>query len=177
MFKKNFGLKILTVSGSSRKDSTNVRLLEALPVLFPEQEIQRFDQLDELPLFTAQAQEAIVPTVVEHWKQALNQADALVISTPEYLYNLPALLKNALEWITESGELFEKRVLALSFGPHPPRGEKALQSLIWSLQALKTNIVVQLPLYVNETPFDENNQLLESDSTNLLREAFSLLTQ
>ena len=54
---------------------------------------------------------------------------------------MPALIKNALEWITSSGELVGKKVLAITFTPNEPRGDKAMQSLLWSLQALDANIV------------------------------------
>ena len=112
---------------------------------------------------------------VAEWKKALNHSDAVIICTPEYIHNLPALLKNALEWITKSGELVGKKVLALTFSPNPPRGEKAMQSLIWSLQALDARIVAQLPLYQNEMEFDEEGNLVENMQVEMLREAINLL--
>ena len=169
-------MKILTISGSARTNANNSKLLDALPVLFPQYQISRYEKLDQLPLFTADAQEKPDPPIVEDWKSALNDCDAVIISTPEYLHNLPALLKNAFEWITTSGELADKKVLAISFSPHPPRGEKAMQSLLWSLQALKANVVAQLPLYQNEVFFDEQNRLVENESMEMIREAFSLLS-
>ena len=169
-------MKILTVSGSERADSANRKLLNALPVLHSNYEFTHFDQLHTLPLFTANIQDAApFPEGVINWKKAISASDALVICTPEYIHNLPALLKNALEWITASGELANKKVLPITFTPAPPRGAKAMQSLLWSLQALDASIVAQLPLYQNRVRFGEDYSLLECESLELLREGIGLL--
>jgi len=169
-------MKILTISGSVRTDSANVRLLEGLPFLFPELEFIRYKKLDQLPLFTANAQQQPDPAEVLLWKNAIKDSDAMIICTPVYIYNLPALLKNCLEWVTASGELMHKKVLPITFTPNPPRGEKAMQSLVWSLQALDTQIVAQLPMYQNEIEFDDNNRLVDDEHLEILKEAIKLLT-
>lgn len=167
-------MKILTISGSAGQASSNIKLLEACPILFPEHSFTRYSKLHELPLFHVDLQNT-TPPIVADWKAALASSDAVIISTPVYLFNIPALLKNALEWVTVSGELLDKKVLAITFTPHPPRGEKAMQSLLWSLQGLKANVVVQLPLYQNELLFDENNELVDNEGVEMLREAVRLL--
>jgi chromate reductase len=35
---------------------------------------------------------------VQHFKEALGSADAILISTPEYNASIPGVLKNALDW-------------------------------------------------------------------------------
>ncbi len=110
------------------------------------------------------------------WRKTLIASDAVIICTPEYIHNLPALIKNALEWVTSSGELAHKPVLALTFTPHPPRGEKAMQSLLWSLQALNARIVGQLDLYQTEIRFEGKAVVMEEDMLELVKEAVQLLT-
>ena len=46
-------MTILTISGSSRPNSVNSRLLKVLPFLFPEHHFQ-FYAIDALPLFKAE---------------------------------------------------------------------------------------------------------------------------
>ena len=169
--------KILTFSGSARKNSSNVKLLEALPFLFPQHHIYRFEKLHLLPVFTEIIDETSYPEIVMEWRKTVDAADALIISTPEYIFNLPAMIKNALEWLTASGELVQKKVLPITFLPHAPRGQKAMQSLLWSLQALDTQIITQLPLYQNEMEFDENGKLIENESVEILKEAIQLLVK
>jgi len=169
-------MKILTISGSTRSASANTQLLAALPSLAPNHSFERYAKLDQLPIFKAESDQHPWDTAVLDWRKTVAKADALIISIPEYLHNMPALIKNGLEWLSTSGELAQKRVLAITFTPHEPRGEKAMQSLLWTLQALNANVVVSLPLYQNEMEFDSNENLIENESVEMLREAIQMLT-
>jgi len=168
-------MKIVTISGSTRSNSTNTRLLTSLPTLFPNHSFQHYPQINQLPLFQADADKYPWHPTILAWRAAITKADAVIISIPEYIYNMPALIKNALEWVTSSGELAQKRVLAITFTPHEPRGEKAMQSLLWSLQALNANVVVSLPLYQNEIEFKTKNTFIENEAVEMLSEAIKLL--
>ena len=142
-------MKILLISGSSRPDSQNVRLLNGLPERFRKHKFQLFD-ISELPLFIDKGDGIDYPKVAVEWRRAVEVAGLMVICTPEYIHNMPAALKNALEWITQSGELAFKKVLPITYTPSPPRGEKAMQSLLWSLKALDAKIIGQLDLYQSD---------------------------
>ena len=168
--------KILTISGSARKGSTNAQLLDALPIIFSQYQFHRFEKLHLLPIFTEIVDENSYPEIVMEWRNAVKEADAVIVSTPEYIFNLPAIIKNALEWLTASGEMHQKKVLPITYLPQEPRGEKAMQSLLWSLQAMDTQIVTQLPLYQTEIEFDENGKLVENECVEILKEAIQLLT-
>ena len=167
--------KILIISGSARADSTNAKLLNAIPFLFPKHEFSKFKNLHSLPIFTEIIDQTSYPEIVLEWRTAIEKSDAVIISTPEYIFNLPAIIKNALEWLTASGELVEKKVLPITFMPSAPRGAKAMQSLIWSLQGLNAQIVTQLPLYQDEVGFDKNGKLVDNENLEILKEAIRLL--
>lgn len=166
-------MKILTISGSSSKHSSNAQLLKALATLRPASLFQYHPV--ELPLFCADVDNAPYPENVIAFKKALTNADAVIISTPEYIHNIPAILKNALEWVTSTGELQAKPVLAITYTPYPPRGEKAMQSLLWSLQALDARVVGQLPLYQTEIKVVNGKLVGEEDALEMVREAIGLL--
>lgn len=138
--------KILTISGSSRKDSSNVNLLLALSSIDSNTYIF-YDALHRIPLFAAEDDCHPWSKEVLAWRKAIKDADAVIISTPEYIFNLPAQIKSALEWIASSGELVGKPTLALTYTPNAPRGKRAMQSLLWSLEALDARIVAQVDLY------------------------------
>ena len=140
-------MQILTVSGSSSQVSTNTAFLKVLPKFFSDKEFIHFENLIRLPLYTIERDTNPLPDVVLGWRKAVGGADAIIFSTPEYIFNLPAVLKNALEWLSKSGELVGKPVLAITYLPNEPRGEKAMTSLTWSLKALDSKIVATLPLY------------------------------
>ncbi len=166
---------IQTISGSSRANSSNIRLLEALPALFPQHQFERLQLLEELPLFRADLDRHPWPPAVLTWREALKRSDALIICTPEYLHNLPALLKNAFEWLASSGELVGKAVLPITFTPHSPRGTNTMQALTWSLQALDAKIIAQLPLYQNELTINQAGKLEKGEAVELLQAAIELL--
>ena len=167
--------QILTLSGSSRAQSSNSQLLEVLPLLFPEKSFGRYNELSQLPLFQAEQDHHPWHAEVLHWRAAIAKADGIIIATPAYLFNLPAILKNGLEWLTTSGELLQKPVLAITLTPHPPRGEKAMKSLLWSLQALEARVVGQLPLYLSEMKIEEGGLEIGEEIKEMLGEAIQLL--
>ncbi|MEL6657748.1 MAG: NADPH-dependent FMN reductase [Bacteroidota bacterium] len=166
--------KILCISGSVRPESSNQRLLDCLGSVFPAYNWVYFD-LSELPPFLPTVDRAPWPPAVDAWRQEVADCDAVLLTTPEYLHNLPALVKNALEWLTTSGELQQKPVLPITFTPHPPRGERAMQSLLWSLQALEARVVVQLPLYQNEIVEDQGVYRLGNELEEIIAESLKLL--
>lgn len=167
---------ILAISGSASSDSSNTQLLETLRSEFADSyDIRVLDGLWLLPLYTPQAEQAGIPEQVQQLRQAASDADAVIICTPEYLHNIPAVLKNALEWMTTSGELHEKPVLPITFTPAPARGEHAMRSLLQSLKASKAKVVAELLLYRTELPVENGKIALDDDHRSLLSEALSLL--
>lgn len=90
--------RVLGVAGSLRRGSFNLALLESAAALAgPRIEIVPFD-LEGIPMFDADVEKAGDPEPVVRWKQAIADADGLLISTPEYQRGVPGVLKNALDW-------------------------------------------------------------------------------
>jgi chromate reductase len=167
---------LLAISGSASKESSNTELLGAIERAFANRyHIDVYDGLWELPLFTPEQESDGVPVAVRKLRDAVRTADAVIISTPEYLHNIPAVLKNALEWMTTSGELANKSVLPITFCPAPPRGEYAMLSLLQSLKASKAAIVAELPMYRTDLSLQDGIIQLNETQLELLNEALGLL--
>lgn len=167
-------MKILTISGSAQKDSSNTSLLKSMPAIAPQHAFNHFDNLSLLPLFTPE-RENDLPDMVLILKKSIVESDMVVICTPEYLHNIPAVLKNALEWVKSTGELYDKKVLPITYTPNPPRGAQAMQSLIWSLQALNATIVAELFLYKTELNIPENGCLPKGAAVENLKAIFDFI--
>jgi chromate reductase len=91
-------MRILGLAGSLRRDSHNRRLLTAAGTQLPAGvELVTFDQLGAIPPFNEDEERTPPPPVVA-FKQAIADADALLISTPEYNSSIPGVLKNAIDW-------------------------------------------------------------------------------
>ena len=101
----NNPIKVLGISGSLRKDSYNTALLRAAAELMPPGMTLDIFNLSHLPMFN-QDFENPFPEAVVGLRTKLAQADALLISTPEYNASVSGTLKNALDWMSRS--------------PHPP---------------------------------------------------------
>ncbi len=109
--------KVLTISGSLRADSSNSVLLRAAELVAPQGvTVLHYTALAAIPAFSPDLDEegAVPPAPVAHWRAALAQADAVLISSPEYAHGIPGALKNALDWVVGSGELVNKPVGVLS---------------------------------------------------------------
>lgn len=165
---------ILTISGSSRKDSSNVKLLQALSIL-DDNKYKHFDELHLIPLFAAEDDCHPWPDKVMTWRKAIKAADAVIVSTPEYIFNLPAQIKSALEWIASSGELVGKPTLAMTYTPNEPRGERAMQSLLWSLEALDARVVAQVAVYQDQIKIIDGKITGDKEIIEMLSEVLRML--
>ncbi|MEH2057603.1 MAG: NAD(P)H-dependent oxidoreductase [Nostoc sp.] len=94
-----------------------------------------------MPHFTPELDGDTLPTSVRDWRAVLEKYDGVIISTPEYAYGMPGVLKNALDWIVSSGELVGKPVATISASPSELGGSKAHASLVLTLTALAANLV------------------------------------
>ena len=116
-------LRILGISGSARKNSFNTALLEAAKELVPPGvALETFD-VSSLPLFN-QDLEAEPPRIVSEFKEEIREADAILFSTPEHNYSVPALLKNAIEWgdRPETDNSWDGKPAAMMSASTGPRG-------------------------------------------------------
>lgn len=92
-------MKILGIAGSLRRASYNRALVEAARDVAPAgMRIEPFD-LDDIPLYNADFDlDGLRPAEVDVLKQAVTEADGLLIATPEYNHSVPGVLQNAIDW-------------------------------------------------------------------------------
>lgn len=92
-------LVVCGFAGSLRSGSYNRSLLRAARELAPEGvEVKIFDRMEEIPLYNADVEAEGDPDAVSDLKRAIDEADALLIATPEYNHGVPAVTKNAVDW-------------------------------------------------------------------------------
>jgi chromate reductase len=96
-------VRVLGISGSLRRGSYNTRLLRAAArTLPPAAELELYDAeaLWAIPPYSEDAEALGEPETVSRLKRAIADADAVLISTPEYNASIPGQLKNALDWVS-----------------------------------------------------------------------------
>jgi len=132
-------VQILAISGSLRADSTNTALLNAASALVPQSvKLTVYDGLGNLPHFNPDLDNQPPPTAVAQFRSQLLKSCGVIISAPEYAHGVPGVLKNALDWLVSSGELYEKPVALFSA---TPRGTYARQSLLETLTVMTARII------------------------------------
>ncbi|HEX5608702.1 MAG TPA: NADPH-dependent FMN reductase [Solirubrobacterales bacterium] len=92
-------MRVLGISGSLRRDSYNSALLRAAAERLPARaELVEFERLREIPPYDADTELDGTPEAVAELREAMREADAVLIATPEYNHSIPGVLKNALDW-------------------------------------------------------------------------------
>jgi chromate reductase len=92
-------MRVLGITGSLRRDSYNHALLRAAAERLPAgAELVEFEGLREIPPYDSDLEEQETPASVEALRQAMREADAVLVATPEYNHSIPGVLKNALDW-------------------------------------------------------------------------------
>lgn len=124
-------VKIIGFTGSLRKGSYNKAALRAAQALMPEGSELELVDLAGIPFLNEDVEAAGIPQPVEAFKQKLAEADGLLISTPEYNYSIPPVLKNALDWASRGKEtpLYGKPLAIMSASPGMFGGARAQYQL------------------------------------------------
>ena len=93
-------MRILGLVGSLRAGSLNARLLRLAAEELPEGvELELYDGLADIPAYHHDLDD-FVPDPVAELKNAIAEADAILVATPEYNGSVPGFLKNALDWVS-----------------------------------------------------------------------------
>lgn len=124
-------VRILAVSGSLQRESGNSALLRRVArAAAPAVTVALHESLDALPHFSPDRDG---DDAVERWRAAVAAADAVLVATPEYAGGMPGVLKNALDWLVGSGELYGKSAVVVSAAPSAERGGRARDAVVLTL--------------------------------------------
>jgi chromate reductase, NAD(P)H dehydrogenase (quinone) len=150
-------VRILGVSGSLRRESLNTRLLAAVTPLAPQgMEIDVFDGLGDLPLYNQDLDTRQgVPDPVRRWRDAVREADGLLIVTPEYNSSIPGVLKNAVDWASRpitNAALHGKCAATMVATPGRGLGRNALTDLGRVLHDCHAHVVTGPWVVLTEAP-------------------------
>lgn len=96
-----------------------------------------YDKLASLPHFDPDAEDRALPEIITQLRREVEAADAVIFCTPEYVFSVPAILKNAVEWCVASTVFSDKptAMIVASGG-----GQKTFESLGLILKTIQTRI-------------------------------------
>ncbi|MGC4047452.1 MAG: NAD(P)H-dependent oxidoreductase [Armatimonas sp.] len=134
---------IVALCGSLRQRSSNREALLAVALIEPGVTLY---PLDALPPFNADL-DGNEPETVKAFQAALAAADAVIICSPEYAHGISGVLKNALDWVVSSGELFEKPMGTINTSPHSHHAMDSLHEILKTMgTALQPDACIALSL-------------------------------
>ena len=159
---------ILGIAGSLRAGSHNKALLRAARELAPAgTEFVEFD-VRHLPHYDGDVEAAGDPERVAAFKDAIREADALLIATPEYNRGLPGVLKNAIDWASRpplAYPLARKPVAIMGASTGLGGTARAQQQLRDALEFPGAIVVEEPEVLVREAfmRFDEDGELADDE--------------
>lgn len=174
-------MKILGISGSLRHGSFNTMALRVASQIMPSDvEFEMLD-LSDIPFFNEDVETQGIPESVEKMKNKLSQADAILISTPEYNYSLPAVLKNALDWASRGPEypLSSKVAAIMSASPSMLGGARVQYHLRQVCVCLNMELLNKPEVFINyaNQKFNIDGQLIDKDTENKIRSLIDALVE
>ena len=182
-------MRILAISGSLRAGSYNTALARAATELAPDGvEIEVYDGLGLVPHYDEDLdQEGIeTPATVAELRRRIDEADALLLVTPEYNGSTTGALKNAIDWVSarHRGSWLRNKTVAVAGATTGEYGA------IWAQQDLRRILGIagarvvanEFPVARAHTAFDASGALtsplvaerLRTHLAELIREAAPL---
>ena len=165
---------VLVIIGSASPGSSNRRLMEVFCELTTDEfEISWFDDLGALPHFDPVLTESL-PSVVKDLLLKIESSDAVVICAPEYIFSIPARLKNLLEWCVATTIFSDKPVGMITASADGKQGHAQLKLIMQTLGArLSEHAGLIIPGIKGK--FDQSNGLTDPEvASQLFRFAAAL---
>ncbi|NLU82020.1 NAD(P)H-dependent oxidoreductase [Rhodococcus sp. HNM0569] len=148
--------KVLVLVGSLRSASVNRQLAEVAVAAAPEgAELTIADNLGELPFYNEDldVEGADLPAVAA-LREAARAADAFLLFTPEYNGTIPAVLKNAIDWLSRpfgAGAVKDKPVAVVSSSPSPNAAQWAHSDTRKAVGIAGGKVLEDVTLTIGET--------------------------
>jgi len=121
--------RVAVLVGSLRADSVNRKIAESLGQFAPEGvEIDIVDGLEKVPFYNEDIDGAQVPAAAAALRERVGAADRVLLVTPEYNATMPAVLNNAIDWLSRpygQGAVVGKPLGVVGVTPTPYGGKWA----------------------------------------------------
>lgn len=150
---------IVAFCGSIHPKSSNQIILRYLQETFSAECNIEIFPIDSLPYFTPGIEP---PHVVINLYKAIENADGLVFATPEYVFSLSGILKNALEWLV-STTLLDTKPTALIVAA--AEGSFAYASLKKIVKTLMADLSPESNLHIRGIKGKIQNEQLQCNET------------
>jgi chromate reductase, NAD(P)H dehydrogenase (quinone) len=130
-----YGMRILALCGSLRKQSRHAALLRVMQTLSPaEVTFDLFQGMGSLPLFNPDL-EAEYPQPVLDLYREVESSPIVLIASPEYAHGVTGTMKNALDWLVGFEPFVYKPVILINASPRAIHSDAALRETLTTMSA------------------------------------------
>jgi chromate reductase, NAD(P)H dehydrogenase (quinone) len=160
--------KVLAIIGSTKEKSSNLNLVLEIGYMSKDDlEIDVFDSVSKLPHFNPDLDNDNCIQEVIDFRKKIQEADGVIVSSPEYVFSLPGSLKNALEWCVSSIVFYKKPVGLITAAAS---GEMAHEQLIMIMKTLDAKFDTDTTLHIRgiKGKFDAQFRLNDEATLNKL---------
>ena len=159
-------LKLIAIVGTNSKRSTNRQLLQYMSKHFADKAEIELVEIKDIPMFNKPA-DRNVPELVSEIAEKIDAADGVLIGTPEYDHSIPAVLMNALAWLSYGiYPLLNKPVMitGASYGTlGSSRAQLQLRPILNAPEIKATVLPDEFSLSHSLQAFDQSGDLVDLD--------------
>jgi chromate reductase, NAD(P)H dehydrogenase (quinone) len=169
--------KILAIIGSTRENSSSLKLVKKLAAMTIETfDFLFFEAIAGLPHFNPDLETENPPSQIIDFRNQISNSDAVIICTPEYVFSLPGSLKNALEWCVSTTLFSQKPVGLITASASGEKGHEELK-LIMKTVGARFNDDTTLLVKGIKGRFDDRGTLTDFETLNRLNEFLNAFTK
>lgn len=162
-------MKIVGIVGSLREDSYNNKFLKYVLENFGVDISSEILLINKIPLFNEELEDNVPVEVIE-FKSKIKEADAVIISSPEYNYSIPGVLKNALDWASRDENPFNnKKVGIISASLGMLGGARMQYHLRQVLLCMNADVMRKPEIFISncDTKINEINEIEKNTKESL----------
>ncbi|MEX2785171.1 NADPH-dependent FMN reductase [Streptococcus sp. H49] len=168
-------MKLIGLVGTNSARSTNRQLLQYMQKHFADKAAIELVEIKDIPVFNKPADRK-VPDSVTEIAAKIEAADGVIIGTPEYDHSVPAVLMNALAWLSYGiFPLLNKPVMitGASFGTlGSSRAQLQLRQILNSPELKASVLPDEFLLSHSLQAFDADNNLIDLETIQKLDAIF-----
>ncbi len=128
--------QILIINGSASENSSNQKLIDNFVKLTKDYFSSKvFNDLKKLPHFDPELSVENTPGIILDFRKSIEEADGVLICTPEYIFSVPSGLKNAIEWCVSTTIFSDKPLGIITASASGEKGHAELQLIMRTVMA------------------------------------------
>jgi chromate reductase len=159
---------LLGISGSIRAASYCTAVLVAMQDLIAARATMTMFSLAEIPPYNEDEEGEREPPSVRGLKAAIEQADGLIVISPEYNHGMSGVLKNAVDWASRPGYesvLVDKPILLMTASPTRFGGVRAHVQLLETFVSTLSRVLARRQIAIQQVDRKIENGRLTDEGT------------